>query len=757
MRFVRTTSPDEYISAIALIRGADSDRPLAIPVCDPSGRIALDALAEALGLKISPFADAASQRLAGETRRSAINAVLDAHDRLSGDSIPDPKAGCIIARADEFLPAGIALAVATGRRLFVFTQWEEVFARLSGFAHATIVCEYSALESHVLAALARETPRHNIGVITARDFDAATFMVAKVVAYRDQSFGRSITIVRTPDLTDDSSSDRQMAFGSIDEAALNELRLTPVDFFGVSTHGDNIDSPLGPIGILCGLTAANGGETLQHAQTCETHGLCRRDPNEELTRLPFDRLRARFVTLAACSGIGGADSMFSVSLSQALAALDGWAEAFFSTIKIVRGTSVGPIFVRAALAAGLPYGKVAGLLSSAHMTVTGDAASYLLLGDAGARFVAKNHSIEIEVEWPEGAPGIEIALDATETCFLALRVLGAPQQTLAGEPIGLLLRGRDGAASHSAFATLARNEPDGTLLVFVFAGRSLPAIRLRLENVESAADAVERQIATTERHLTQLRWMQQKATDDAALSPAQHFRRRLDCLKPAIAKADEALQLLGATSVANCRMVACDQISEGEVVSAARAILRETDATLAATIPTWNVKHSIAALYETHVKCEDRERSAGSCYICGHALYEVDLIGCVRPDVTRTITYCQRCGITSDRPGSAARLFLTGPDSALAGQRITMRVSGENVGGSYIAAVVVVESLPWLDIRTDPELLRGIVGSAEGMEIAFDIDVGPGTLPGTYYINLCSLADLGLTVTSRPLQVERQR
>ena len=86
-----------------------------------------------------------------------------------------------------------------------------------------------------------------------------------------------------------------------------------------------------------------------------------------------------------------------------------------------------------------------------------------------------------------------------------------------------------------------------------------------------------------------------------------------------------------------------------------------------------------------------------------------------------------------------------------------MRVSGEEVGGSQIAAVLVAESLPWFDIRTDPELLRGIVGSAEGMEIAFDIDVGPGTLPGTYYINLCSLADLGLTVSSRPLQVERRR
>jgi hypothetical protein len=97
-----------------------------------------------------------------------------------------------------------------------------------------------------------------------------------------------------------------------------------------------------------------------------------------------------------------------------------------------------------------------------------------------------------------------------------------------------------------------------------------------------------------------------------------------------------------------------------------------------------------------------------------------------------------------------------GPDSGLPGQRITLRVAAQRSENVRVAGVVVTESLPWLEIRTDPQRLSGIVGGRENSEISFDVDVGLRTLPGVYYLSLCSVVDLGLSVTSRPLQIERE-
>lgn len=757
MRFVLTTTRNAYVSAIPLLRHAGTNRPDGIPVYTSGDSSTLRELADALGCEIVPDAVTLSQDLPSDGKQSQKDAALDLHRRCLGGTEPARDAGCVMARADGFLWAGVALAVATNRALVIFQDWEDLLSRLTDdYAHATIVCEYTALHSGVLTGLVRASLRHNIGVITGRDFAAVTFVVAKAVAYRDTSFGRSVTIVRTPDLSDETPRDRRIAIGDIDREAIQDFMSTPVDFFGVSTHGDNIDSPLGPVGILCGLTVAKRMEG-PHVQTCESHGLCRRDPNAELTHLPVDRLRARFVALATCSGIGGADSIFPISLSQALAALSGWAEAFLSSIKVVRGTSVGPLFVRAALGAGLPYGEVARLFSSLHVTVTGDEPSYLLLGDASSRLVAEDRSIYTEVAWPDGAPGVEIALDATATSFLVFKVVGAPSATNEGDPLELMLSGRDGVAQHPVFATLARSDLDANLLVIVFSVGALPAIRLRLNPAKFGRLAIEQAVVKIEHNLTQLRWMHDKATGDEGVPPSQELRCQAADLAVACAKGEEALRLLSSPQVSIRRMVMCDEtVTEATILTAAGAIVRQTDLALAQAVPAWKLKHSISALYDTHVKCEDRERLVGSCYICGSPIYEVDLDGCVRPDVGRIVTHCQRCGVISDRPRSAPFLFLRGPDSVHPGRRITMHVSAQQSESQVIAGALVTESLPWLHIRSDPEVLTGMIGGAESSEMSFDVDIDPLTLPGVYYIMLCSVADLGLSVTSKPLRVERQ-
>ena len=613
MRLIRVSTLREYASVVRSGLRDEIDPFADIPVFVQSRPQTLADLTAALDIPVVDL-DVSHGPKAGASRGrlDTISAVEVYADYVRRCDQP-LRRGCVAAYAGNHVWVAMVLAVATNRPLFVFDRWTEIHAHIAGGdGNATIVCPHETLTPSALAELARATVRSNIGVVTGRDLAATTFAVAKAIMYRDRRFDRSLMVMPHADLTGGSPRHRRIAIDDVDGATVSRLVSQPVDIFGVSTHGDNINSSFGK-SILCGLTGTGLAGTRRHVHTCEADGLCRRDLNRQLTRLPFHQLRARFVALETCSAIGGADSIFPVAVSQAMAAIDGWADGFLSSVKVARDTHVGPLLVQAALMSGLSYGEASRLYSLLQVSFTGDQPSYLLLGDAEQQLASRDRPPVLDVAWPDGAAHLDVPLNSVDSRLLTLRIQHAPVPT-ADEAIELTLStGGRTARALPVFAGLARDPVDNTLLVLVFATADLPALRLGLTLVEPRSTALQQEITVLEQNMTQLRWITDKVTRVEGLRPTDQLRSQAADLQAACGQAEQAMLLLRDIPTAVSHIATCNEVySDTGSVKAARGLVRQVEQALVQAAPRWQLPHHIAPFYESYLDVEGPERLIGA-------------------------------------------------------------------------------------------------------------------------------------------------
>ena len=62
--------------------------------------------------------------------------------------------------------------------------------------------------------------------------------------------------------------------------------------------------------------------------------------------------------------------------------------------------------------------------------------------------------------------------------------------------------------------------------------------------------------------------------------------------------------------------------------------------------------------------------------------------------------------------------------------------------------------MPWLDLKISPEIIRKTLDPTSGQSVRFSMDIHPRTRPGVYYMMLCAIGDLGISVTSKPFRIE---
>lgn len=767
MRLICTTTLDDFISAVSWVSHTQrTNATCYIPVISTHTSLAFSEFANHFEIEVLPWEKVAPKEdLQASSGLMATSIASDPKEfylrcvrAIDTSENAEFESGCVYAANGPTVWVGVALALATRRSLVVFHNWQELFDNLISqeSRSITIITSSTELIPAVVSQLARVSILHRIGVLTGRDLASVSFAVAKVIAYRQRGIGGAVTIVPDPSFAGGPAHDRRIALSDLTPEMIREFMSAPVDFFGVSTHGDNIDSNLGPA-LLCGLTHQKDPALIRDAQTCEMHGLCRRDPAGRLMRVPFNRLQARFVVLETCSGIGVANGIYPSALSQALSAIDGWAEALLSSVKVARDTLVAPMFVRAALKEGLSYGEVAQLFSRLQVTVTGDQPSYLLMGDADGCLTPHRCVQYQTVDWPTEAQGIDIRLHDITISFLIVIVKGAPGLTVHGEPLTVTFV-EDNIPSKEfdpIFAGLMRDSIQTDLAVAVFSTAPLGNIWLRLESGAEKRNHAETEIAALERNVTHLRWFHDKAARIEGLRPTPELRRQACDLDLACSQGEHALLLLRALpSLVTRRLVARAEGRASEnIVKMARAITQAADIALVEAIPAWRLPHHIAAFYDGFIEPDGVERSAGPCYICKCSTYEVDMVGRLRPDIARTITHCYRCAVISDRPKDMPFLSLIGPDRARPGDTISqeIQVLSNEVADLVIVSTLISENLPWFETKSDPTFRVGIPRPDARESVRFNLEIHPCALPGIYYIMAVTVSNLRLSVSSKPL------
>ncbi|HZD02535.1 MAG TPA: hypothetical protein VFA46_20810 [Actinomycetes bacterium] len=247
----------------------------------------------------------------------------------------------------------------------------------------TVIClprDALALEA-ALAGLWRHDPDLEVGVMTARDLESLSWMLAKSLIPPLRRAGRRSLVVgfETQDrslLPDDAAA--FIGGRSLDAANAERWRLDQtIGALAISAHGKEDYVHIGML-TVCGLRSGLvGAPASARAPQCAFGaGCCKPGRPAQAHTWPVD---AFFIN--SCSSAKVADGLYEGDFSLPLAAADGPARLYIGTRWAKRICSMEHWLFTGLWHSGYRAGEIVAILNHVEQEAIGEAASYLLVGD----------------------------------------------------------------------------------------------------------------------------------------------------------------------------------------------------------------------------------------------------------------------------------------------------------------------------------------------------------------------------------------
>lgn len=794
---VACTSVSEYVEAV-VCAAANARGFLPVLVAEDDGRV--QELAAFAGTVVVPWRSMKQETAVSPAEQALVRDVVAAlHSdsevdrtralmRLGNgaddvDSAPHAAKDLVIAIDDSYALFGAALARFEARPFRMMDTRSAVAEQALGARSVAIVGEPRNFGPQAVGRLmgyegaaATATMKAPFGIVTGHSRSSVSRTITKKLLYSNHSEAqRLLSIFDRPIHERREGALELLSLLTLDAAQASRLVDENFALVAIGTHGDPIDADLNE-SVLCGRSnrMVTNHRSLVQVHTCSNEDHCPRNRGGTLQRIAVDALRARFLAIETCTGIGIAEGLFPSSLSLALGALEGLPAAFLSTTKIIRGTGIGPLLIPLLAQRGLPFGEICEIMKLAHVGVSGDFPSFVLLGDPTSRLVEQSAPL------PRVAGTLDLSSprrgDSTPRWTLSTKLGPAPTSVVwidvtgaEAEDVAL----RDGVALEGFSAEPATPEPGaetialvardvfGTpLSVLLFAARpfELSSVRLSLVDDRGARDDVERAIAEVEDNLFLMRAIQKTAAHAKGILATPEREKQATDLSLAI---DEGEGILAeATTALHARRFPVHSLplpwSTPDVGAWLATKLASLDASLTSNWSAWNMRHFLVPQYGTAFVACGRERVAAPCYLCGGTLFEVTMRAQRRPTLARTVSHCSRCTIVSDRPSTEAIVEIRGPATVRRGERLEQRLlitNPANEERSFAAAGSVEGAHAWLRGQVEPSSTAAVVAAAGTSEVALDVVIGESTSPGTYNCVFMTMSRLAINVSVKAITV----
>jgi hypothetical protein len=294
----------------------------------------------------------------------------------AGASPPRHTGAVACIGGDAAAPLAQLLAVRTGRRLIEFSSG----SRLQEWASqepVTLVATSAQVSNDFLARIS--TVRMT-GVLTARDLDALSALVARSVVGLVTPLDRTLTV----DTVRSAPGDRNPT--SRDEFLANVG--DGVSVLGVTAHGRECMLILDDV-VICGRAPAprpltiEPGASFLGQTSCQWEEGCIRNHWSEDRLLPAAEVRAALVFIDSCAAMKTGTSQFDSSTAMALSWLDGDALAVVCSPWPRDGMLRLPDVFCAAVSGGVSLGEAVALVNEAVARSGRSLGFFSLLGDAG--------------------------------------------------------------------------------------------------------------------------------------------------------------------------------------------------------------------------------------------------------------------------------------------------------------------------------------------------------------------------------------
>lgn len=746
--------------------------------------------------EVPPSADAAATArvvLAGlvrgstpDARANALRTLanVDGSDRVASGSITE--SDVVVALDDDFAILGAALARLDHRPFLLAEDALAVPERTTQARSVAIVGAPESFPPETLGTLigyggfdANATMHAPFGILTGHSLASLSRTIAKKFVYTDSEdanakmlsiFDRPIT-ARTEDgieLTSLRSLSAEQAKRLVEER---------FDLVTIGTHGDAIDADLNEA-VLCGKPSrpvptrtSAGRRALAQLHTCSKEDHCPRNRGGEAPRIAIDSIKSRLLAAETCTGVVLTGGVVPDDRSLALGALEGVPAALLSTTKIIRGTAVGPLLVPALAKCGMPLGEIADVLRRTHASISGDVASFILLGDPTLRLVESAvppAPVRATVAKRPAAEGggyrIETPLDPAPGGYVRVDAFGDLAAAIADDP-GVALTAFAAAPkmpdpAGETTALVVRHTLGAPLSILLLAARPFSLLGARFDFADESAEhaAIERTIAEIEDNLFVTRLMQKSA---AAAKGRQATPERAKQAADLAATADDGEHLLGDVSGAlHARRFPVHNFpipwNTADVRRWLDGKVAELDARVASLWPSWSMPHFLVPQYAAGLVARGKEAIERHCYMCNGSLFDMDMRAVRRPSLRRFVSHCGRCGIVSDRPAGEALLEIVGPNEIVRGTSVVQRLVVKNLDDEprTFAAMASIEGKhAWFSGQVATKAMTTTIAPGEIAEIPFELTVDATTTAGTYNALFATSSRLATNMSVKPMLV----
>lgn len=737
----------------------------------PTGRVPiLGSAGDAAQLAV----DLGAQVGVAEARPPEGDAVVEAERALSRlEALHAGASRVVLAVRDEYTIFAAALAALSGRRLVLVpaaADIEETLRRLAPDS-ATVVATPDAITAECIARLVGlggpPTVRCALGVLTARTPEAISRAVARSLLLERAPRTTSLTVLNEPVEHAEGDDHSLVCWDDFGEREARRIAEEPQDLVALTSHGDSIDLNLNDI-VLCGRpTGYDDGKrragSLEH--TCMAQDHCPRTRGGEVSRLAADRLRCKVLFAETCSGIAVRDRLLPGALSVALSTLDGEACAYLSTIKVVRSTGAGALLVGALLDSGVSLGEATRILEAFHHEASEDAPSFLLLGDADARFSPR--ALPRRISGRLDAAGTATAPEAAgfRGRWLQIDLHGDHAEALAREP-DLLVHvshiAPEPRPSSVLNAIAVRNTLGAPISVLLFSARpfAVDEITLHLKPGSSLRQKVADAIARLDRRLYQLDAIRAHL---AALTGHRATAARRKCAEDLGVVVAEGQKLvnsgLEAFQAAQHRVTRVpSEPRYSSLLSTLQGAVGALDAVVARELPSWDMPHYQVPLYSSILFAAGPEKERGACYRCGLPAFELTFHCYSRPELRRLLTHCPGCDVLFDRLDDELPVEIHGSEHVRRGttsREEIVVVNDTDEPRTFGAAVCVEGRYAWFQGTFMPESQSFEVPPRATLKVPFEVTIGAGTAPGLYHLTVFTTSGLSWCFSVKSLIVTR--
>ncbi|GGZ70949.1 hypothetical protein ACFOOM_03885 [Streptomyces echinoruber] len=329
--------------------------------------------------------------------------------------VAGPREGTVVSVGNQAAAAGAMLARATERRHLVVKP-DELLAQLAAFS-GTLVAVVGLADDLSEAGDWPGVSGASVGVVTARDLPSLACLVYRSLT--TESVGEDRMFIAAHPMLEDSEFADTNEFAGL--APLRERRLKVVVLRAL---GKECCVGL-PDGIVCGRSDPIDSPLprftpeYRHMPCMLGHGCHRSDLDEE-QRLPAAELHATVVFTHSCSSVAVGTNAYPHHIALGLGLLEGTAVAVVGAMGVHIVQRSAQAEFEAALAEGLPLGRVVERVTERARPINGWLNRFGLLGDPG-----------LVLPWPTGAdharPSATVATTpaATEPDAAALRTLSS--------------------------------------------------------------------------------------------------------------------------------------------------------------------------------------------------------------------------------------------------------------------------------------------------------------------------------------------